>query len=115
MKKLAFIAGSLALPLVSFAQELGNLETLVRSIGRIVELIIPILFALALLGFFYGLVVYIFGAEHNKDQAKKTMLWGIIALFIMAAVWGLVQFLGTAVGVETGTGPGFSPGDLIPN
>lgn len=114
MKKLALIAISLALPLVTFAQVLGNVGTLVDEIGNVVEKVIPILFALALLGFFYGLVVYIFGAEHNKDQAKKTMLWGIIALFVMAAVWGLVAWLGNAVGVDTGTGPGFSPGDLIP-
>ncbi len=99
MKKLALIVGALALPLVSFAQ-LGNVSNLVTSIGQIVNQVIPILFALALLGFFYGLVMYIFGKEDNKEQAKKTMIWGVVALFVMASVWGLVAWLGTALGVQ---------------
>jgi hypothetical protein len=112
MKKLALIVGALALPVVSLAQQHSNLETLVQSIGRIVNLVIPIIFAIALLGFFYGLVVYIFGAEQNKDQAKKTMIWGVVALFVMASVWGLVSFIGSAVGVNQDTAPTVNP--LIP-
>jgi hypothetical protein len=111
MKKLALIVGALALPLTSFAA-LGNISGLVTDIGGIVNQIIPILFALALLGFFYGLVMYIFGKEDNKDQAKKTMIWGVVALFVMASVWGLVSFLGTAVGIDQGSAPSVSP--LIP-
>ncbi len=112
IKKIALTFGALALPLVSFAQQLGNLETLVQSIGRIVNLIIPILFAVALLGFFYGLVKYIFGADEDKAGAKKTMIYGVIALFVMASVWGLVRFIGTAVGVDQGSAPPVGP--LIP-
>lgn len=111
MKKIALIVGALALPLVSFAQ-LDNLSGLVTSIGNIVNQIIPILFALALLGFFYGLVMYIFGREDNKDQAKKTMIWGVVALFVMASVWGLVAWLGSAVGVDQDVAPTVNP--LIP-
>ena len=113
MKKLALVAVALALPLVSFAQSLTNLQTLVTSIGNIVNLIIPILFAIALLGFFYGLVRYIFGKEDDKAQAKKTMIWGVVALFIMASVWGLVTFIQNAVGVNGGAAP--SVGPLIPH
>jgi len=108
MKKLALIVGAigaLALPIVSSAQSLGNLSTLVTSIGGIINLIIPILFALALLGFFYGLVRYIFGKEDDKAQAKKTMIWGVVALFVMASIWGLVAFIQSAVGVDQGTAP----------
>ncbi len=103
MKKLALIVGALAIPLVSFAQSLTKLDTIVTQSGTIVNKIIPIMFALALLGFFYGLVKYIFGAEQDKEKAKKTMLWGIIALFVMATVWGLVKFVGDVFGVEGNT------------
>ena len=111
MKKLALIVGALALPLTSFAA-LGNISGLVTDIGNIVNLIIPILFAIALLGFFYGLVKYIFGKEDDKAQAKKTMIWGVVALFIMASVWGLVAFIQNAVGVNADAAPAVSP--LIP-
>jgi len=113
MKKLSLIVGALAVPLVSFAQSLGKLETLTDSIKSIVNKVIPIVFAIALLGFFWGLVRYIFGSEHNKDQAKKTMIWGVVALFVMATVWGLVNFLASNLGVDTGnTAPTVTP--LIP-
>ncbi len=105
MKKLALIAAALALPLVSFAVGLSNIETMTQSIGRIVNLLIPIAFALAILGFFWGLVSYIFGKEDNKDKAKKTMLWGVVAIFVMASIWGLVRFLGDAFGLSNQTQP----------
>jgi hypothetical protein len=78
-----------------------------------VNLLIPIVFAVALLVFFWGLVMYIFGKEDDKAQAKKTMIWGVVALFVMASVWGLVAFIGSAVGVGQDAGPSVSP--LIPH
>ncbi len=113
MKKIALIAGALFLPVVSFAQGLDNLESLALSIGRIVEILIPIIFALAVLGFFYGLVKYIFGADHDKEQAKKTMIWGVVALFVMASVWGLVNWLQGNLDIDSGTAP--DVGNLIPD
>ncbi|MFA6270213.1 MAG: hypothetical protein WC657_03335 [Candidatus Paceibacterota bacterium] len=112
MKKLMWTGLALALPLTSFAA-LGNIDGLITDIGNIINKIIPIMFALALLGFFYGLVKYIFGKEDDKDAAKKTMIWGVVALFVMASVWGLVRFIGTAVGIDEEAAPSVSP--LIPN
>lgn len=107
IKKIALTVGALALPLVSFAAagDLSNVSTLVTSIGTIVNKIIPIMFAIALLGFFYGLVKFIFGSDEDKAKAKMTMVWGVVALFVMASVWGLVAFIGSAVGVDQGTAP----------
>lgn len=100
MKKALIIGSTFLLPLVASAQ-LTNLETnIVTPIGRIIGLLIPIVFALALLYFFWGLATYILSSEQDRELAKKRMLWGIIALFVMASVWGLVRFLGTAVGIN---------------
>src|SRR3989344_1309683 len=103
MKKV--ILTTLALvPAFAFAQTLGNVETFVRSIGRLVDLALPIVVGIALLAFFWGLVKFIFsqGDETAKADAKKIMLWGLIALFVMISVWGLVRFIGTALGVSQG-------------
>ncbi len=111
MKKVALIVGALAFPLTSFAA-LENIQNLATDVGGIINTLIPIIFALALLVFFWGLVKYMFAGEHEKEQAKKTMLWGIVALFVMAAVWGLVRFLGSALGINEEAAPPVSP--LIP-
>ena len=103
MKKI--ILASLALaPMLAFGQQLGNIETFVSSVGRIVGVLLPIVVAIALLGFFWGLVKFIFaqGNEEAKADAKKIMLWGLIALFVMVSVWGLVEFIGSALGVGQG-------------
>ena len=90
-------------PVFAFAQTLTNLSTLVSSIGGIVNIAIPIVFSLALLAFFWGLVKYIFaqGDETSKADGKKIMLWGLVALFVGASVWGIVQFARTNLGVPT--------------
>ena len=106
MKKVILAALALT-PAFAFAQSapnLTNIESLVIAIGNIVELALPIVVGIALLVFFWGLVKFIFaqGNEEAKADAKKIMLWGLIALFVMVAVWGLVQFIGTALGINQG-------------
>jgi hypothetical protein len=101
MKK--FIIPALAFaPSIAFAQSLGNLEDLVRSIGNIVDLALPIVVALALLAFFYGLAKLIWGGPEAVAEGKTLMIWGVVALFVMVSVWGLVRFVGDAFGIEQG-------------
>lgn len=104
MKKLSLIGATLLLPVLTFAQatqgRLTVLENMAGSIGTIVQVLIPVAFGLGILAFFWGLVKYLFGSDHDKEQAKKTMLWGVIAIFVMASIWGLVQFIGTTFGVD---------------
>ncbi len=111
MKKLSLTLGLFLLPVFTFAQQLENVDNLVSSVGDIINKIIPIMFTIALLGFFYGLVKYIFG-DQDREAAKKTMVWGVVALFVMAAVWGLVNFIGDAVGIDRDSAP--DVGNLIP-
>ncbi len=95
--------------------QLSNLETnIVTPIGRIINLLIPIVFALALLYFFWGLAQYILasGDPTAQESGRNKMIWGIVALFVMASVWGLVRFLGTAIGVNQDAAPSVNP--IIP-
>lgn len=101
MKK--FIIAALAFaPSLAFAQSLGNIENLVTSIGNIVDLALPIVVALALLAFFYGLAKLIWGGPEAVAEGKTLMIWGVVALFVMVSVWGLVRFIGDAFGIEQG-------------
>lgn len=93
MKKIA-ILGILALtPVVAFAAT--TLDNVLREIGNLVSLATPIIVGLALLFFFFGLAKYILNAgnEEEKQKSKGIMIWGIIALFVMVSVWGLVRLV----------------------
>lgn len=93
-------------PAFLFAQgpNFNYFETAVNSFGGLVEQLIPIAIALALLMFIWGLVKFIIasGDEAAKDEGKRRMVWGIIALFVIVSVWGLVQLLAGIAGVDVG-------------
>ena len=122
MKKALFIVSASLLPMVAAAQtpSTSNIESLIQSLSRIVGLLLPIVFALALLFFFWGLAQYILnsGDEAAQGEGRRKMIWGVVALFVMSAVWGLVRFIGTTFGIDTSTqnvntpGVGDLPGNL---
>lgn len=69
---------------------------LIKSVGGLVNSLIAIVIGLALLAFFWGLAKFIFnvsGDEKSIEEGKRIMIWGIITLFVMVSVWGIVGFL----------------------
>ncbi|MBI5005357.1 MAG: hypothetical protein HZC03_02025 [Candidatus Lloydbacteria bacterium] len=61
--------------------------------NNILSPLIPILTTLALIAFFWGVAKYVIQGAHDeksREQGKQIMLWGIIGLFVMVSVWGLV-------------------------
>jgi hypothetical protein len=57
--------------------------------------VIPLLFAVALVIFIYGVVQYVINADNSekRKEGSQYMIWGIIGLFVMISVWGLVGVL----------------------
>ena len=101
MKK--FIYPVLALvPTLAFAQTLGNLSGLVTNVRSLINSILPVLLALAVLYFFWGLVTYIRAAGDPKkaDEGKSIMIWGIVALFVMVSIFGILNWLITTTGLQ---------------
>ncbi len=81
-----------------------NIRTLIVEFGRLVALAIPIVAGLALLGFFWGLTKFIFaaGSEDNREDGKRIMISGLIALFVMVSVWGIIRFFQADLGIIGG-------------
>jgi hypothetical protein len=92
------------LPLVSFAQtlNLSPLQSLIGAIAKIVGAIVPILVTLALVVFFWGLVRYLWGAGGKAGVAKgkSLMLWGLVTLFVMVSVWGIIDLMQSALNID---------------
>ncbi len=93
---------------------------LIRATGGLVEITIAVVAAIALLAFFWGLVKFVFrfkGDEKEVEEGKRIMKWGLIALFVMVSVWGIVRFMQSALlpgGVFTPSGGSSSPwGDYL--
>lgn len=97
------IVGITALaPLAVFA---ADVESGLEKIGDLINQATPIVVALALLAFFWGLVTYIFqsGDAEKRKKGLSIMIWGIIALFIMLSVFGIINALQDTLDVGSGT------------
>jgi hypothetical protein len=71
----------------------------IRTIGEMANLLIPILLALAIVAFFWGLVKYLYGGKGLK-AGKDMMIGGIVAIFIMATLWGVLNFIARNLGIN---------------
>ncbi|MFA6386346.1 MAG: hypothetical protein WCW04_01060 [Candidatus Paceibacterota bacterium] len=81
----------------------ADIVTLMGSINRvIINPLIVFLFALAVVYFVYGLVRYLLTPENEeiRTSSKSHMLWGIFGMFIMIAVFGIMNILLKTVGEE---------------
>ncbi|MEX0652242.1 MAG: hypothetical protein WD509_02645 [Candidatus Paceibacterota bacterium] len=92
MKTFFVTAGLLILPVVASAQ---GLEGAVNAVTSLINVAIPMVLALAVLYFFWGLAQYVLssGDEGKKAEGRNIMIYGIIALFVMVSVWGLIRLL----------------------
>ncbi len=73
----------------------SNFPELVGLFIFYINLIIPLIIALAVLGFFWGVAQYILASKDTSkiQDARKMILWSLIAIFVMTSVWGILRVL----------------------
>lgn len=87
----ALSTGALLLPALASAQTLLNTLALVSTfINSLVYLFIT----LAIVVFFWGLIEYLMkvGTE-DKSKGLQRMMMGVIAIFVMVSIWGIIRLL----------------------
>ena len=98
MKKVALIIFSFITPLFAGAAVIkgNNFKEIIESIaGFLNEPVIPTLVGLSLLWFLFGLAQFIRSAGNSEaiEEGKKKMLYGVVGLFVIVSIWGLVGIL----------------------
>lgn len=70
----------------------------------LLDAVVPLLMALAIVGFIYGLIKYFLNpdSEEKRKDGKNFMLWGLVSLFVMVSIWGLVSIFSNTF-LPTGT------------
>lgn len=92
-------------PVFAFAQstlQTGTLDSIVNFVGRTIKSVIPIVFGLAIIYFFWGLAKFVRSAGDPKAQAegRGIMIYGVIAIAVMLSVYGLVYWLQGVFGLQ---------------
>lgn len=100
MKKILSLLVSIS-PAMVFAQTTAA-QPVARTVDGLLNWVIyiagralPLLILAALVLFLFGIVRRFFGPKDSADrsEAGKFILWGIVGLFVMVSVWGLVNVL----------------------
>jgi hypothetical protein len=109
-KKLIVLSGSVlgSAPLVALAQvgtvgstsggcqigQGGTLLGILCRVGEILNAVVPVLIALGIVYFVWGVISYVVGGdEEAKKKGRDKIVYGIIGLAVIVAVWGLVRIL----------------------
>ncbi|MFH1608853.1 MAG: hypothetical protein ABH951_02430 [Patescibacteria group bacterium] len=102
-------------PFVAFAQLGGNtggcstvtqgtIQDIICRAGNVLDILIPILIVLGVVFFVYGVVMYMIGKdEEAKKKGKDKIIYGIIGLVVIVAMWGLVGIITRTFGLENST------------
>ncbi len=110
MNKLVRVLGAGALfasPFLAFAQETyggqDNLFNILGVVSGLLNTLIPILITLAIVYFIWGVFKYATAKDGDAQAEGRTvMISGVIALFVIVSIWGLVALLNNTFGIEQG-------------
>ncbi len=61
----------------------------------LIQAVVPFLFMLATAAFIYGIIKFYLNPDNvdKKKEGKNFLIGGLIALFVMTAMWGIVKVL----------------------
>ena len=116
-KKLGFLSGlgMSMLPLAALAQvtisgstssgcNLNTIGGYLCQIGRILNAVVPVLIALGVVYFVWGVITYVVADEEEaKSKGRNRMIWGIIGMVAIVGMWGLVNVLRNTFGLGNNT------------
>jgi hypothetical protein len=86
--------------------EIRNLTDVINLFIGIGTALIPLLGAIAFFAFVWGIARFIksAGSEKEVKDSKNLIIWGIVGLFVLVAIWGIIAFLRSEFGFTGGIG-----------
>lgn len=72
-----------------------DFKDFVCYVNNFIGLLTPLLVAVSLLVFFWGIARFVLAAGDEKkvEEGKKLLIWGTIGLFVVTSLWGILQIL----------------------
>ena len=65
-------------------------------------IVIPGIFTLAFVVFLWGVFKFVRSSEQkDKEESKQFIYMGLIGLFVMVSVWGIIKILNTTLGINS--------------
>lgn len=83
----------------------GAFANFILALQNILNKLVPLTIGFAFIGFLWFLVVFIWKSADNpteRQKAKEGIIWSIVGLFVMMAVWGIVAWIANLLGTGVG-------------
>jgi len=82
----------------------GSLFGLLCKMGSLLNAVVPVLIALGVVYFVWGVVTYVISSdEEAKKAGRNRIIFGIIGLAVIVGLWGLVNLLRNTFGLNNST------------
>ena len=93
---------NIILPPVVFADatlegEINRFLDIFVITNSFVRTLVAVVAALVFFYFFWGLADYIRKNDATIEQAKSRMMWGVLGIFVLVSMWGLIYFFQRSV------------------
>ena len=77
-----------------------DLPVVQKFFTSVVDPVVQLLFAVAVVYFIYGVFTYIrrSGDSEARTEGANHILWSIVGLFIMVSVWGIITLIKNSIG-----------------
>jgi len=81
----------------------GGITAILERINAyIINPFILLLFTIAIVVFLWGIVEFIASDEGGdaRERGKQNLVWGIVGLFVMVGVYGIIKLILNTMGVQ---------------
>lgn len=86
----ALCASLVAIPVVAGAADIRDTLGLFNTV---LKGLMALFITLAVVVFFWGLISYLFKQGEDKSEGLKIMFYGILVIFVMVSIWGIIALL----------------------
>jgi heme/copper-type cytochrome/quinol oxidase subunit 2 len=91
--KTVLVAILMLAPAMASAQV--TIKSIINTLISFINPLIVLTIGFALLVFIWGLAKFIWhsGDKNAVDEGRRLIIWGVLALFVMVSIWGIVAFV----------------------
>ena len=104
---------------MGFLNGASTFSSAIQSLIGLMNMLVSVLAALALVVFFIGLVRYIkdSAGTHGHEEGRERIVWSLIALFILFSIWGILALMSVTFFGSSNLNGGsiYSPSQTISN
>ena len=91
---IVFTLVAIFLPAVAFAEAARTFQELAADVVEILDATTAVLIVAGIVVYFYGISTNILNFSDDAAEKVRTyFFWGIIVLFVMVSIWGILRLL----------------------